>query len=166
MTIESPCRKPGRPRGSSRYSESDPQLVRQIGDRLLAKPSLSVRAAIMQAVGDDNPAALRRLQGKCPSKARMIADAEERVREAQRRRAEAWERLHAVATAANASIAALVTSPGMRALSETMEKLARATAAFRIPALDQINELHRRLRFPEPLEKMMELQRRFQSGSF
>jgi len=57
-------RLPGRPPGSSKYSRTDPALLRQVADRLRSDPSLTTRAAIVRSVGCNDPAALRRLQVK------------------------------------------------------------------------------------------------------
>ena len=75
-------RRPGRPRGSSVYSKSDPALLEQVADKLFANPALKPRAAIVCVVGAKEAAALRRLQTKFARRSRA-----EWVNDAQQRRA-------------------------------------------------------------------------------
>ena len=87
MEDTSTRRRPGRPRGSSRYCESDPQLLCEVVDKLLASPWISPRAAIMQVVGSNASADLRRLQVKFRERSRdeWLADARRRQNEIRRR---------------------------------------------------------------------------------
>ena len=44
-------RPSGRPRGSSRYKQTDPGLLEKVADKLLDDPGLSTRAAIIRVLG-------------------------------------------------------------------------------------------------------------------
>ena len=83
MTTALVTRRPGRPAGSSRLKETDEALLAKIGDKVLANPNISTRAAIVQVLGKNDPAALRRLQGKFKPREAFVEAARQRT-EAQR----------------------------------------------------------------------------------
>jgi hypothetical protein len=64
VTESTTPRKPGRPKGSSRLNQGDALLCRQVAEEVLQNGSLTNRAAILKVIGSQNPAGLRRLQGK------------------------------------------------------------------------------------------------------
>ena len=80
-------RKPGRPPGSTRLREPDAALLERVADKLLARPHISTRAAILQVLGKPDPTALRRLQGKFQPKETFMAAALERADAAMRQTA-------------------------------------------------------------------------------
>jgi hypothetical protein len=90
VTESTPPRKPGRPKGSSRLNQTDALLCRQVAEEVLQNASLTNRAAILKVIGSQNPAGLRRLQGKfhrdeivAAAKARAVAAEQARQATAQ-----------------------------------------------------------------------------------
>lgn len=91
MTNSTTPRKPGRPKGSSRLNQTDALLCQQVAKEVLQEPSLTNRAAILKVIGSQDPAGLRRLQGKfhreemvAAAKARAVAAEQARQATAQR----------------------------------------------------------------------------------
>lgn len=86
-----PSRKRGRPQGATRYKEGDARLIALVGDKLLAEPHLSTRAAISQVIvrtrGKPDANALRRIQSKL-DRTLAVEAAVARREEQQRRREE------------------------------------------------------------------------------
>ncbi len=87
MTESITRRKPGRPTGSSRLNKSDALLCQLVAEKVLQNPTLSDRAAIVQVIGSQDAAGVRRLQGKfhrgeMVAAAKARADAAEQARQA------------------------------------------------------------------------------------
>ena len=149
----------GRPRGSSRYKESDTRLLRRVADLLLARPTLTTRAAILQTLGKDDSAALRRLQGKfkVQSRERWVEEARERVERhrerVERHKAETQEFVRHVALSIQAGRAhiqgvslALANSPAFQACVEAKRALDESVRRFQdSPLLRELRALQQRL---------------------
>lgn len=162
MEEDPPVRRTlGRPPGSSRYRETDPQLLDQVADKLLASPSLSTRSTILQVVGGNAPAALRRIQVKFGKRSRdeWLADARRRQEGARRIEEARIQRKREVVHAAYALPARLAEQVGnsqfmrdllaAQAIWKDSGLLARITtgmqAAWSSPAMREMAEQHRRL---------------------
>lgn len=91
MTESTTPRKPGRPKGSSRLNQSDALLCQQVAEVVLQNGSLTNRAAILKVIGSENPAGLRRLQGKF-RREEMVAAAKARAAAAEQARQAAAQR--------------------------------------------------------------------------
>jgi len=173
-------RKPGRPKGSSRYRESDPILLRMVADKVLANPGLSTRAAILQVIGKQDAAALRRLQDKLPPREQFVAEAHDRAEVAERRRVEMADSLkativHVGYTALHVNRAFQMTaehvarSPEFQVGLEMVRQFAASGAIERAtempvlfsqhPVVKQVAEFQEWIQRPENLRRMEEMQR-------
>ena len=157
MTQAKSIRRPGRPRGSSRYTDSDPILLAQVADKLLANVGLTTRAAIIQVVGYDDTAGLRRLQVKFkPQREHHMKAALNRKAVADRVDAKRQEELYTRAAIPplhlNDDYFAIVRALGMP--QTNLEAVFRAIK-HPIPGLDEINSALRPVRHIEEAIRLM-----------
>lgn len=179
MSADTEC-KPGRPKGSSRYRESDPILLQMVADKVLANPGLSTRAAILQILGKQDDAALRRLQGKLPPREQFVAKARDRAEAAERRRVEMADSLKATAMhigyavlhvnrAVQVAAEYFARSPEFQVGVEVVRQFVASGATERAvematrfshhPIVKQMVEFQEQMQLPENLRRMEEMQR-------
>jgi len=130
----------GRPKGSSRYKTSDPRYLREVAQKLLANPNLSLRAAITQVVIAFNvlpnrESAVRRLQEKFQPREVWMEQAREEQRRKEKQAQERREfvsnmaalpgQLHTLASLGVRSSAVAEITKSMTALNEKIERIGK-----------------------------------------
>lgn len=96
----------GRPQGSSPYNTSDPRYLLEVARKLLADPTMSMRAAISQVVTSagvkpNQASAIRRLQDKFKPREFWMEQAREEQRARERQAQETREFLRNIAEIPN-----------------------------------------------------------------
>jgi hypothetical protein len=171
-------RKPGRPKGSSRYSETDPPLLRKMAEMMVEEADLTKTAAIKQFIRLNDTAGLHRLQGKFARDGeRLLAEAREARRErikqaraaelesAMKRALQGWKDAEAVFARALISPSGQAIVRNVQALGIAINhRAARLTESGGV--LQLVGDWARRPGQSRVMQQMREIQRLMQTDDF